>query len=93
MSTSLIAQLSDDNGADHAPPTDAHRLMLRDTDLAALLGVSPRHVWSLEDRGLIPAGVKFGKCKRWSRPVIEAWAAANCPPRDKWTHMQKGAIS
>lgn len=65
-------------------PADERRLLLRDTDLARLLGCSVRHVATLDTRGLIPSPVHLGRCKRWSRPIIEQWAAVGCPPRDKF---------
>lgn len=69
-------------------PADERRLLLRDTDLAKLLGCSVRHVATLDTRGLIPAPVHLGRCKRWSRPIIEQWAAVGCPPRDKFAESR-----
>ncbi len=77
---------SDNNDVSELP-ADERRLILRDVDLARLLGCSVRHVWSLDVRGLIPPAVHLGRCKRWSRPIIEQWAAMNCPPRDKWATL------
>lgn len=65
-------------------PADGSRLILRDSDLAQLLGCSVRHVSTLDTRGLIPSPVHLGRCKRWSRPIIEEWAKVGCPPRDKF---------
>lgn len=74
---------------DLALPADDSRLLLRDLDLANLLGCSVGHVRSLDKRGLIPAAVHLGRCVRWSRPVIERWIACNCPPRGRWEAMTK----
>ncbi len=69
-------------------PADEGRLILRDVDLARLLGCSARHVATLDTRGLIPSPVHLGRCKRWSRPIIEAWAQVGCPPRDKFVESR-----
>ena len=69
-------------------PADERRLILRDVDLAQLLGCSVRHIATLDTRGLIPSPVHLGRCKRWSRPIIEAWAAVGCPPRDKFVESR-----
>ncbi len=69
-------------------PADHHRLILRDMDLAQLLGCSVRHIATLDTHGLIPSPVHLGRCKRWSRPIIEAWAQVGCPPRDKFVESR-----
>ena len=69
-------------------PADGTRLILREVDLAMLLGCSVRHVSTLDTRGLIPSPVHLGRCKRWSRPIIEQWAAVGCPPRDKFAESR-----
>ena len=69
-------------------PADERRLILRDVDLAQLLGCSVRHIATLDTRGLIPSPVHLGRCKRWSRPIIEAWAKVGCPSRDKFVESR-----
>ena len=34
--------------------------------------------------GLIPAGLRVGGCKAWSRKELLAWIDAKCPPRAEW---------
>ena len=87
--TTIEPETKPSNGDTDRPdiPVDSARLLLRDIDLAFLLGCSVRHVSTLDTRGLIPSPVHLGRCKRWSRPIIEQWAAMNCPPRDKWATL------
>jgi excisionase family DNA binding protein len=47
--------------------------------VAALLGVSTRHVRRLVDAGKAPQPAKLGGCRRWPRHVVEAWIADGCP--------------
>ena len=82
IDNSAKASSNNDDASDL--PADGSRLILRDSDLAQLLGCSVRHVATLDTRGLIPSPVHLGRCKRWSRPIIEAWAKLGCPPRDKF---------
>jgi excisionase family DNA binding protein len=44
-------------------------------DLAKLLGVSQRTVWSLRYRGELPAPFKLGGLIRWRRATVFAWLA------------------
>lgn len=46
---------------------------------AGLLGVSARHVRRLTDEGRCPQPVRFGRCCRWSRRVVDAWITSGCP--------------
>lgn len=55
--------------------------VLSTADLAKVLGVSERHVFTLEKEGHIPAPVRLGGSKRWTRLSIDAWLAAGCPKR------------
>lgn len=47
--------------------------------VAALLGVSTRHVYRLSDSGKIPRPVKLGATVRWNRAAIDEWIAQGCP--------------
>ena len=54
-------------------------VMLDVEHVAALLGVSIRHVRRLVDAGKAPQPAKLGGCRRWPRHVVEAWIADGCP--------------
>lgn len=48
--------------------------------VAAMLGVSERHVYRMADGGLMPRPVKLGGLNRWSRKQIEDWFEAGARP-------------
>ena len=53
--------------------------------VAALLRVSKRTAYRLDDDGQIPAPITLGKTKRWRVAEIEAWLRAGAPARKAWT--------
>jgi excisionase family DNA binding protein len=53
--------------------------------VAALLKVSRRTAYRLDDAGLLPAPLVLGKQKRWRVAEVEAWIRAGAPPRKAWT--------
>ena len=48
--------------------------------VAALLCCSTRHVYRLQDAGLIPPAVRLGALVRWRRQEIEDWINGGCRP-------------
>lgn len=57
--------------------------------LAALLGVSLRHVRGLHARGLLPGPVRLGSRVLWRRAEVRAWISAGCPARERWELMRE----
>ena len=56
------------------PP--AQSALLNVTEVANLLGISPRHVWRMADAGTFPRPLKVGmKLRRWPRSSVESWLA------------------
>ena len=47
--------------------------------VAQLLKLSRRTVWSLRDRGMIPAPRKISGAVRFVRSELETWVAEKCP--------------
>ena len=47
-------------------------LFLKDTEVAALLGISKSSVWRLTANGTLPQPVRIGGMTRWKRAEIEA---------------------
>lgn len=47
--------------------------------VAALLGVSTRHVYRLADGGRMPRPLKLGGARRWDRTAIDDWIQCGCP--------------
>ena len=54
------------------------------SDVAQLLNVSERHVWTLNSSGRLPRPFRLGRRVLWSRAEIEAWLDAGAPPRSRW---------
>ena len=48
-------------------------------DVAALLGVSARHVWRMNADGRLPPPVRFGRSIRWRNTDVASWIDAGCP--------------
>jgi len=59
-------------------------------EVAKILSVSPRHVWSLDSSGRLPMPIRLGKSVRWRRDEIHAWIEAGAPTRDRWERMKGG---
>jgi excisionase family DNA binding protein len=49
-------------------------------EVARLASCSPRHVFRLVKRGMIPPPVKVGRLTRFQRELIETWISEGCPP-------------
>ena len=59
-------------------------------DFAALLQVSTRQIYLMEDDGRLgPARVQIGRAVRFRRREVEEWIAAACPPRAEWLFLQR----
>jgi predicted DNA-binding transcriptional regulator AlpA len=64
-------------------------LLLRAAAAAKYCGVSEATFWRWDSAGRIPRGRKISAgVKVWSRPELEAWAAAGCPERRTWESMK-----
>ena len=55
------------------------RPLLKVDEVAALLGISPRHFTRLVGRGDAPAPIRLGESIRWRRGDIDKWIADGCP--------------
>lgn len=53
-----------------APPQDS--LLLRPSDAAKLLAISPRKLWELTNTGEVPV-VRIGRCLRYPREELRLW--------------------
>lgn len=58
---------------------DALARMLHVGGVAAMLGVSERHVYRLADAGKMPRPIKLGGANRWDRLTLEQWVSDGCP--------------
>lgn len=62
-----------------APPAE----LLDARSAAALLSVSPRHLYRMADSGRCPPPIRLGNCVRWHRGELLQWLADGCPPVDR----------
>lgn len=60
--------------------TNSEAVLMRDDDLAKLLGVSKRTIWRMLSAGLIPSPIRLGGSTRWRLAEILDWIARGCPP-------------
>jgi predicted DNA-binding transcriptional regulator AlpA len=58
--------------------------LIEATEVAKILGISPRTIWRLKDAGKVPNPISIGSMVRWRRDEITDWIAAGCPPKAKW---------
>ncbi len=55
------------------------RWTLSVADVATLLGISERHLWTLNATGRLPAPIRLGKAVRWSTAELRDWLQAGAP--------------
>jgi len=71
----------------HAPALA--RIALPAADVATILDVSERHVWSLHASGRLPRPVRLGRAVRWSADELRDWLAAGAPSREVWEQIRR----
>ena len=69
--------------------TETERLAVPAADAAKILGISERHLWSLNSSGRLPRPVRFGRAVRWSIEELRAWLAAGAPERSRWESLKR----
>jgi predicted DNA-binding transcriptional regulator AlpA len=67
-------------------------LALSADGVTRLLGISTRHLWSLNSSGRLPRPIRFGRATRWRANELRDWLAAGAPPRDRWEAQCDRAI-
>ncbi len=65
-------------------------LAISANQLAELLGISKRHLWSLNAQGKLPRPVRLGRAVRWPLGEIREWIASGAPDRDVWEQERTG---
>ena len=60
--------------------------------LANILGVSERHIHSLNSRHRLPKPVQLGGSVRWYVKEIEAWLSVGAPNREKWEKLKSKVL-
>jgi predicted DNA-binding transcriptional regulator AlpA len=64
-------------------------VLLRDSEVAQLLGVSRRQIWKLLKTQALPEPVRIIGSVRWREADIDAWIGAGCPANGS-ADSQKG---
>ncbi len=64
-------------------------LLLSAREVARLLRVSERHLYTLQARGELPAPVRLGRCVRWRAMEVRAWVEAGSPSRVMWERIRR----
>ena len=65
-------------------------LVLHAAEVAKLLGISVRHLWTCHSSGRLgPRPIALGRAKRWRLDEVRDWIDAGAPPRDEWDRMSK----
>lgn len=62
-------------------------LLIDARQVAALLDRSLPSVRRDDAAGRLPAPLSLGGSKKWRKAEIEAWVAAGCPGRARWTYQ------
>jgi predicted DNA-binding transcriptional regulator AlpA len=64
-------------------------LVLSAAEVAELLAISLRHLWSCHASGRLgPRPIALGRIKRWRADELRDWIKAGAPPRDEWDRMR-----
>jgi predicted DNA-binding transcriptional regulator AlpA len=61
------------------PVPEDQGLLIDSREVAALLGVSARHLATVVKAGQVPPPIRIGRAVRWSRERITRWVADGCP--------------
>jgi predicted DNA-binding transcriptional regulator AlpA len=73
--------------------TTQDAIALTPKQVSKLLGISMRHLASLNSTGRIIRPIRLGRCLRYSADELQDWLAAGAPPRDKWEEMRDGGAA
>ena len=61
------------------------------SQLAAMLGVSVRHIRRMDSAGQLPQAIRLGRSKRWPVETIREWLSAGAPARAEWEAIGKAS--
>ena len=69
------------------------RGLLRRKAAAAFLDMGTSTFDRHDAAGLLPAAVRIGGCKAWSRRELLAWIEASCPKRSEWAAVWRARLA
>ena len=64
------------------PPEDKG-LLIDSKQVAKLLKVCEKTVWTMYTTGKMPPPIRIGRAVRWSYEELKAWVAARCPTQEE----------
>ena len=65
-------------------------VLLKDREVAALLGVGARFIHSMRATGRIPPPIRLSlRCVRWRKSDILRWLELDCPNAERFAQLQK----
>lgn len=70
--------------------TSTTQRLLRDREVARVMGVSKSMIHKRNRMGLLPMPIRIGRVLRWDANEIQAWIDAGLPSREKWEAMKGG---
>ncbi len=71
-----------------ANPRETSCIAVPVTEVARILGISVRHVWTLLAQNRLPRPVRLGRSVRWNVEELREWLAAGAPDMATWEHMR-----
>lgn len=72
------------------PTIDVAKQWVDDKAAARICGIA-RSTWrALVASGRAPAGVKVGRCRRWSAEDVARWMQAGAPSAREWERQEGG---
>jgi predicted DNA-binding transcriptional regulator AlpA len=73
-------------------PHNEESLAISAEELSGLLGISKRHLWSLNARAKLPRPLRLGCAVRWSLPEVRSWIASGAPDRHTWEQSRRATL-
>jgi excisionase family DNA binding protein len=63
------------------------------SEVARILGISVRHVWTLLAQERLPRPIRLGRSVRWNIEELRAWLAAGAPDLATWEEVREQTAS
>lgn len=72
--------------AGRKPPEDLG-LLVNTNQVAKLLKVSEKTIWTMQTQGRMPKPIRIGRAVRWGYEEIKQWVGAGCPNATEWREL------
>ncbi len=72
-----------------SPEAERENHLLDTKQVAKLLGICERTLWSYWNSGRILKPIKIGSSVRWSALELRQWIEAGCPTYEEWVKMKE----